>query len=432
VSKTDVLVIGGGAAGIMAAFRAGQLGASVTLLEKTKQLGTKILISGGGKCNVAHDGPLEDVIKAFRKNEAIFLRPSCYQLPNHRIIELMRAGGLEVYTRPDGRVFPVTQTARDVVAILMRYLESVGVRIELRSPVVKIEVENGHLKGVWTGNAPRDQSGYRARAVEATHFWPANVVVLATGGSSYPNSGTTGDGWEWAKAMGHHIVPVRAALAPIYLEITPSRVQLSGVALRNILVKARSNSKEVARWRGDLLFTHQGLSGPTILGISREVAEQIHPVSIFVDLAPETNQDELHARMGAMPVGTQVLSFVAEYLPESVALEFLRDMCSDPRGRISQLDRKSRNRVVEGLKSWNLGVVRAVPLEKGECVAGGISLDEVEPKTMQSRRVSGLFIAGEVLDVAGPVGGYNLQAAFATGWQAGESAARFSQGLGPP
>jgi predicted Rossmann fold flavoprotein len=181
-----------------------------------------------------------------------------------------------------------------------------------------------------------------------------------------------------------------------------------------------------------LLFTHQGLSGPTILGISREVAEQIHPVSIFVDLAPETNQDELHARMGAMPVGTQVLSFVAEYLPESVALEFLRDMCSDPRGRISQLDRKSRNRVVEGLKSWNLGVVRAVPLEKGECVAGGISLDEVEPKTMQSRRVSGLFIAGEVLDVAGPVGGYNLQAAFATGWQAGESAARFSQGLGPP
>lgn len=406
-------MVGGGAAGIIASWRAANCGAKTMLLEKTPRIGTKILISGGGKCNITHDGPLEDVLRAFRPNEARFIRPSCYRFTNTQIIEMLTSRGLEVFTRPDGRIFPVDRTAKDVVAILSTYLDEAGVDVRLSMPVDCIRAENGHVVGLNVGQ----------QSIDCDH------VIVSVGGSSYPNSGTTGDGWKWLKSLGHTIVRVRAALAPIYLELESVPEGRSGVALRDCLLKARLNRKEIARWRGDLLFTHQGVSGPTVLGVSRVVAEREGEgtVSLEVDLTPDLTQEALTQAFldfAANNPRKTTRSFADAYLPQSQVELFLGDAQVDGGTISSQLDKKSRNRLIENLKGWNLGDVRTVPLEKGEVVAGGVSLDEVDPQTMESRIVKGLYLCGEVLDIAGPVGGYNLQAAFATGFVAGESAAK--------
>lgn len=411
MSGPDVLVIGGGAAGVFAAWRASELGARVLLLEKTDRLGTKILISGGGKCNLAHDGPLEEVIRAFRPSEARFIRPACYGLPNHTIIEVFASRGLEVYTRPDGRVFPLTKTAKDVVAILEGCLHEAGVQVQYETPVLEICRDEAGVNGV------RTEKG----------FVPCRHVVLATGGSSYPKTGSTGDGWPWAAALGHSIVKVRAALAPIYL-VKEDFAQLSGVSLRDTLLKARAGGKEAARWRGDLLFTHKGISGPTALGVSRVVAERLAEgeVILEVDLAPgwtfEAASENLR-KWAAKNPRKSVGGFLEGLVPSRLEPYVLNaaGLASEPAHEVSK---KGFNRLVEALKALSLGPVKAVPLERGEVVAGGICLDEVDSKTMRSLRSPGLYPCGEVLDVAGPVGGYNLQAAFATGFLAGENAAK--------
>lgn len=461
MANPDVIVIGAGAAGIMASWRAASLGAKVWLIEKTPRIGTKILISGGGKCNVAHAGPLEDVIKAFRPNEARFIRPACYRFPNERIVEMLTSRGLEVYTRPDGRVFPVHQTAKDVVAILRTYLDEAKVQVHTETPVAEILHERGSITGIRTGEAYEAHQGFR-KPIESHPGYGAKAllrdvmtvsesharsvtnktiicprVILCTGGSSYPNSGTTGDGWPWVRALGHTVEWVHAALAPIYLPLNSNQsADRAGIALRDVVLKARSGGKEIARWRGDLLFTHQGVSGPTALGISRILAEKlpVQSVQLEVDLRPGVHPDEVGP--GMLELGTQnpkkrVASYLDELLPERLVAPFLAEVGIPAEQIWASLDRKARNRLAASLKAWSLGDVRTIPLEKGEVVAGGVSLDEVDPQSMRSRKVQGLYLCGEVLDIAGPVGGYNLQSAFATGFLAGETAAR-DAGFGEP
>lgn len=408
----DVVVVGAGAAGILAAWRAATLGARTLLLEKTPRIGTKILISGGGKCNVAHDGPLEEVLRAFRPAEARFLRPACYRLTNKAIMRLMTDKGLALYTRPNGRVFPVDRTAKDVVEILRGYLDEAGVEVRLETPVIGLIVEGRVVLGVRTASD-------EVRAAK---------TILCVGGSSYPASGTTGDAWPWSKALGHEIAPIRAALAPIYLDETSKVFELSGVSIRDCLLKARQHGKEIARWRGDLLFTHRGVSGPSALGISRAIAERFDrgastlQVDVLPDESYERVDDALRSFLAENPKRLGV-RFVEQHLA-SRAAERLWDaagMAQD--ATASSVDRKSRNRLVATLKEWTIGVARIVPIEKGECVAGGVSLSEVDPHTMASLISENLYLCGELLDIAGPVGGYNLQAAFSTGFVAGEEAA---------
>lgn len=410
--RQDVVVVGAGAAGIIAAWRAASLGAKTLLIEKTNRIGTKILISGGGKCNITHDGGTEDVLRAFRPNEARFLRPSCYRFTNHQIVKMLTNRGLDVYTREDGRIFPVDQTAKDVVAILRSYLVDAGVEIRLDAPVTDVVAESGSVKGVQTGE----------------HLVEARTVVIASGGSSYPNSGTTGDGWTWARKLGHSTVKIRAALAPIYLGADETSPR-AGVALRDVVLKARTGTKEIVRWRNDLLFTHRGISGPTALGISRIVTEAMESgeVTLEVDIVPDRTFEELGADVKSWCHANprkQVQSFAELFLPKSLADDLLASAGLPVDTIVANFSQRARNRLVETLKGWNLGPVRVVPLEKGECVAGGVSLDEVNSQTMASNLVKGLYLCGEVLDVAGPVGGYNLQAAFATGYVAGEEAAK--------
>jgi hypothetical protein len=410
--RGQVVVVGAGAAGILAAWRAATLGARVTLIEKNERIGTKILISGGGKCNITHDGMVESLLGAFRPNEARFLRPACYRFTNRDIVEMLTRRGLEVVTRADGRIFPAHGTAKDVVAILGRYLDEAGVRVQLRCGVTGIEADRDGVSGVRA-----------AEQVIATRH-----VVLAVGGSSYPGAGTTGDGWPWARQLGHSIVKVRAALAPIFFDAPPPS-DWPGVALRDCVLKARQNGKEIARWRGDLLFTHRGVSGPTVLGISRVVAERQRegPVVLEADLLPDSTFEQVSAAIrewAANHPRRSVSAFVETHAPNRLVAALLEAAAVPPDTTGSYLSRKEQNRLIAVLKGWSMGRVEHVPLEKGEVVAGGVALDEVDPQTMRSRVVRGLTLCGEVLDIAGPVGGYNLQAAFSTGYVAGETAAR--------
>lgn len=415
----DIVVIGAGAAGIIAAWRAATFGAKVVILEKTPRVGTKILISGGGKCNITHAGAIEDVLRGFRPNEARFIRPACYRFRNDQIVEMLVDRGLHVYTRPDGRVFPVDRTAKDVVEILKSYLSDAGVEVRFEHVVTGIDASDGKVCGVRFASKSGVESIIRA-----------NSAIVSVGGSSYPNSGTTGDGWVWAKALGHSVIKPTAALAPIYLNFCSGiSAELSGVALRDCMLKARQAGKEIVRWQGDLLFTHLGVSGPTALGISREVVERLRQgtVDLEVDLAPDAAFESLASNMLSFARSHPkrlVSSFIDGFAPTRI-VDLVLDTASLARDLpCSRLEKKGRNRLVEVLKGWGIGSVRAVPIEKGEVVAGGVSLDEVDPQTMRSSLVEGLFFCGEVLDVAGAVGGYNLQAAFATGFVAGESASR--------
>lgn len=417
----------------MAAYRAASLGAPVVLLEKTERIGTKILISGGGKCNITHAGPVEEVLREFRPNEARFLRPSMYRWTNEQAVAFLTDRGLRVYTRDSGRVFPVDQTAKDVVNILQSRLDEAGVETRLNTPVLGIERDE---QGVCAIRVPRsghvnDRSNPSSAQQVADRVVETRCVVLAVGGSSYPKSGTTGDGFPWAASLGHSIVKVRAALAPIALTETKWR-QYSGVALRDCTLKARQNGKEVNRWRDDLLFTHFGVSGPTALGISREVAEAFEngPVTLEVDVLPDRTFESLTADLLAYAEKhpkRRVATYLDGLLPSRLVEEMLHDAEIASETEFNKLTRAGRNKLVECLKGWRLGLVKDPMLDKGEVVAGGIALDEVDPQTMRSLKCPGLYLCGEALDVAGPVGGYNLQAAFSTGYVAGETAANDSR-----
>jgi predicted Rossmann fold flavoprotein len=307
--------------------------------------------------------------------------------------------------------------AKDVVAVMEAYLADVGVRVWRDAGVVRIRTEEGAVTGV---------------ELEGGRVLGTRHLVVAVGGSSYPATGTTGDGWQWMAALGHTIVPLRAALAPLYLDPTPP-AEWSGVALRDVVLKARRRTpdgtagKELMRWRGDLLCTHKGVSGPTALGVSREVAEAIPAQSLVeVDTAPDEPHDALNARLTAHTrahTRRAVADFVEEIIPHRLIKPLFEAAGVDATVKGAHLGQRERNRLVETLKGWQLGAVRHVPLERGEVVAGGVSLDEVAPQTMRSKKIQGIYPCGEMLDIAGPVGGYNLQAAWSTGFVAGDTAA---------
>lgn len=404
---------------MIAAWQAARSGARTVLLEKKNRLGTKILISGGGKCNLTHSGTMEEIRARFRPNEGRFLRPSFYRFTNEDYLDILRNRGMEVYTRPDGRIFPVPPAdAKDVVEIMERTIREVGVQVRLECPVAEILI------------APKagEQPAVTGVRLESGEILEAKRVIVAVGGSSYPATGCTGDGWRWLANLGHTIVPLRAALAPLYLDPTPPS-EWSGVALRDCLLRARvwngngNAGKERMRWRGDMLWTHKGVSGPTALGVSREIAEAIPAEStVEVDLLPDEPHDRLNQRLMEhlrQHPRRLIADFIEPLVPNRLVVPLLEAAGVEPATRAAHFPQKDRNRLVNTLKAWNLGKVRHVPLERGEVVAGGVCLDEVDPQTMESRLIHGLYLCGEVLDIAGPVGGYNLQAAWSTGYVAG-------------
>ena len=434
VSHIALLIIGSGAAGMSAAVAAKRAakrsgkGCSITVLERNARSGTKIRISGGGKCNVTHSGtPSELLEKGYlRSNEQRFLRPAFYSFTNTDLFDLLRSRGVETEERADGKVFPLSGDATLVVVAFEELLRESSVR-QLFSCRVRSVERQGKKFLVTT-----------AAGASLT----ADVVILATGGVSWSRTGTTGDGLAIARALGHSIKDPSAALAPLYT-VKPPPATLSGVALRSVALVATAGGRSVER-RGDLLFTHRGFSGPAALSLSRDIGEifaLFGSVSLFADLFPEQSAAELEEKLlfQARKSGAQMVrkflqscpiapcrgSFALAHhgtIPTALLPYIMRHAALENNVTWSGLVREKRQSLLAALKRLPLGTVRDVPLDQGEVSAGGVSLSEVNPKTMQSRIVPKLFFCGELLDYAGEIGGFNLQAAFSTGWIAGTHA----------
>ena len=430
---STILIIGGGAAGMTAAIAARRSAkgssrpCSITILERNPRPGTKIRISGGGKCNVTHRGtPAELLEQGFlHRNEARFLRHALYSFSNSDLLDLLRSKGVETGERPDGKVFPVSEDAATVARAFEELLKESRVQQHNSCRVRSVERKGG-LFIVTTSDA----------------VFTADRLILATGGVSYPGTGTTGDGLVIARSMGHSIKKPSAALAPLYTIKDPP-ASLSGLALRRVSLVANAGGKSVER-RGDLLFTHRGFSGPAALSLSRDVAELMGEqgnCALFADLFPEQSSAELEAelllqarRNGAQMVrkflqGCPIAPLRGAFgmaqqgtVPTALVAFIMRHAGLENDVTWSGLSREKRQSLLTVLKRFPLGNVRDVPLDQGEISAGGVSLGEVNPKTMCSRIVPHLFLCGELLDYAGEIGGFNLQAAFSTGWMAGVNA----------
>jgi predicted Rossmann fold flavoprotein len=404
----DVIVVGAGAAGLLAAARAAERGRRTLLLEKNRKPGVKILMSGGTRCNITHATDRRGIVEAFG-DQGPFLHSALAALGPDELVAMLNAEGVATKVEPGGKIFPVSDRAVDVLKALERMLAGSGARLALDEPVVAID-------------PPVD--GLVVRTARRT--LQAAKVVLTVGGQSYPGCGTTGDGYAWAKALGHTIVPPRPALVPL-TSSEPWVHKLRGVTVPDVRVRiAEAGLKPIAERRGSFLFTHFGLSGPVVMDLSRLITERPHATQweAVCDFVPMMKDDEIVAQLAAEAAQSGkkgVASVLAEWAPRRL-IDALFERSGVPlERRVAELSRVERARLLEALKATRIPVTGSLGFKKAEVTAGGVTLDEVDSRTMQSRITPNLFIAGELLDLDGPIGGYNFQAAFSTGWLAGES-----------
>jgi predicted Rossmann fold flavoprotein len=406
-----IIVVGGGAAGLMAAGQAAESGAEVILLEKMRQPGRKIAISGKGRCNVTNAAELPDFLARFGRNGK-FLRQCFQQFFNHDLCRFFEERGLSVVTERGGRVFPAQGRAADVVAVFRDWLAKLPVELRPGSQVEKLLLENGAVQGVLCNGQP-----VLGRA-----------VILAAGGSSYPATGSNGDGCRLAAEAGHNIAPLRPALVPVETGGNLA-ARLAGLHLRNVSVRLLINGRKQADAFGELLFMKYGLSGPVILTLSGQMVDALRAgetVSVALDLKPALDERKLEARLlrdFADRRKEQMDSVLRGLLPAQMAPVCLEEVGIAAERLAGEITAAERRRLRGWLKAVGLPVTGYRGFKEAIITAGGVSLAEVEPRTMQSKHCKGLYLAGELLDVQADTGGYNLQAAFSTGWLAGRSAA---------
>ncbi len=409
-----VIVIGGGAAGLLAGIAAAQNGAQATIIEKMRRPGKKMLITGKGRCNITNNCDLQEIIKNIPGNGR-FLNSALRRFTNQDIVQLLEDNGLPTKVERGGRVFPVSDKAVDVVDTLVKIFKDYGGRLLLDTKVKSIAAEFGKIKGVVTEDGQR---------------FEADAVILAAGGSSYPGTGSDGSGVKLAKAVGHSIVPLKPCLVPLESD-SPYIPDLQGLSLRNIEGTVYADGKKIGAEFGEMLFTHFGVSGPIILSLSKCVAEAIaagaQDIELHIDLKPALDKDKLDARLQRDFVQysrKQMANGMKDLLPQRLIAPVLDEAFIDEEKFVNQLSRAERQRIVDVLKAFVVPITGTRPLAEAIVTAGGVSLKEIDPKTMESKLVKGLFIAGEVMDIDGYTGGYNLQAAFSTGYAAGTFAAQ--------
>lgn len=409
-----VIVIGGGAAGLLAGIAAAQNGAQATIIEKMRRPGKKMLITGKGRCNITNNCDLQEIIKNIPGNGR-FLNSALRRFTNQDIVQLLEDNGLPTKVERGGRVFPVSDKAVDVVDTLVKIFKDYGGRLLLDTKVKSIAAEFGKIKGVVTEDGQR---------------FEADAVILAAGGSSYPGTGSDGSGVKLAKAVGHSIVPLKPCLVPLESD-SPYIPDLQGLSLRNIEGTVYAGGKKIGAEFGEMLFTHFGVSGPIILSLSKCVAEAIaagaQDIELHIDLKPALDKDKLDARLQRDFVQysrKQMANGMKDLLPQRLIAPVLDEAFIDEEKFVNQLSRAERQRLVDVLKAFVVPITGTRPLAEAIVTAGGVSLKEIDPKTMESKLVKGLFVAGEVMDIDGYTGGYNLQAAFSTGYAAGTFAAQ--------
>jgi predicted Rossmann fold flavoprotein len=410
----------------MAAGQAAEMGAKTLLLEKKHRPGLKLRITGKGRCNLTNVAPLSDFITHFGANGR-FLRQSFARFFASDLVEFLGGLNVRMVTEPDGRVFPLGDRAQDVAEAMVRWIGECGVTLRTRSAVNRLLVDRGRITGVEVSPVSSHSKKLLTGSRPESGICRAQAVIVATGGASYPDTGSTGEGYRLAESVGHTIVPIRPGLVPL---VTAGKVarRLQGVSLGDARVRVWIEGKKRAEVSGEMLFTHFGLSGPMILSLSRQVVDGLRSnreVELSIDLEPDLNERQLDLRLlrDFETHGKQKLrTLLGRRLPRK-----LIPVCADSTGVSPdklghQITAEERRRLRVWLKDFRLKVTGHRPLAEAMVTAGGVDIKEVDPRTMESRLVRGLYFAGEVLDLDADTGGYNLQAAFSTGWLAGRSA----------
>ena len=403
-----VVVIGGGAAGLMAAVTAGREGAKVTLLEKMNYVGKKMGITGKGRCNITNACDMSDFIKNTPGNGK-FLYGAYERFTNEDLLQLLHDAGLETKVERGGRVFPASDSALDVRNTFMKLMKHYGVDVHLEEPVKKLLIDDGVVTGVVT-----DKETYHADA-----------VVIATGGKSYPATGSTGDGYILAAQVGHKITDIRPSLVPIVTEESWVK-DLMGLSLRNVELSVVAKNKVQAKMFGEMMFTHFGITGPIVLSLSHTVGKlmrkkNIGTIGLDINLKPALSPETLDKRLQKdfdLYSKKQLINGMKDLLPSRLIPLIIELAGIDPQKPINQISKEERQQIGYMLQHMPLTVKGLRPVEEAIVTAGGISLKEFNPKTMESKLVKGLYGAGEVLDIDAFTGGYNLQAAFSTGYVA--------------
>jgi predicted flavoprotein YhiN len=430
-------VIGGGAGGMLAAGRAAELGADVTLVEKMERPGKKVLVSGNGRCNLSNTREIDEFITMFGPGGR-FLYPAFHHFFRDDLLKLLANFGLKTLAEPDGRIFPVSGKSADVVKALEKYMSVSGVKVVTGAKVSAVKCAGGSA----------------VSAVTAAADYQADAVILAAGGASYPQTGSAGDGYRMAEELGHSVTRLRPALVPLIVKEKQCAAGLQGISLPDVrltsfgcmsadvdtaatpradrgrgLGAGRPRPPVVESRRGSIVFTHYGLSGPVVLLMSLAVVDALAegPVSLAIDLVPGKTFSQLSEDLKeaiSAHGGRQVKSVLNELLPDRVAQAALATAGIPAGIKACQLTATERQAVARALKGIIFSVEGARPLAEAMVTAGGVSLKEVDPRTMQSKIIRGLYFCGELLDLDADTGGYNLQAAFSTGYLAGECAAR--------
>lgn len=404
----DVIVIGAGAAGLLAGISAGKSGAKTLVLEKNRKPGVKILMSGGTRCNITHNTDNRGIVKAFGNNGK-FLHSPLAAFSVEETIRFFNQAGVATKIEPTGKIFPVSNKALDVLDALLNQLKKENSTLMLETPVLDID--------------PSELGFLLKTPINNFH---AKKIILTTGGLSFPGCGTTGDGYKFAMKFGHTIKETQPALAPLKTDARWVH-ELSGITIPDVGVTACQNEKPLMQDRGSFLFTHFGLSGPVILNVSKALncLSDFKTSSLKLDFLPSVKESDLEAKLQTLAStdGKKLLSVaLGELLPRRLLEGLFNQIGFSADRKCAGISKDERKTIVASIKSKPIKITGTLGYAKAEVTTGGVNLDEVNSKTMESKLKKGLYFAGEILDLDGPIGGFNFQAAWSTGYLAGSPA----------
>ena len=410
MEQFDAIIIGAGPAGMMAAIRASARGRKILLLERNEHPGRKLLISGKGRCNLTNSCGIETFLNEFSQSRN-FLRNTFAKFFNSELISFFEDAGVKLKAERGGRVFPESDRAGDILNVLLAGLKNKNIKLLHGERVKEIIIKDNKIEGVLTDS---DKS------------FLAQHVGIATGGASYPETGSTGDGYRIAEALGHKIVPLKPALCGIRIKERFIR-DWQGISLKNIRLALFINGKKIDDLFGEMIFTHFGISGPIALDMSASIYDALElkkEVALSINLKPALDHKILDARLlREFKAGSakNIKNISKELLPQGMISRFLEYCGIDENKRVNQITTAERKKLVDSLFDLRLTAEGILQIKDGIVTRGGVDTKEINPKTMESKLIKGLFFAGEVIDVDGKTGGYNLQAAFSTGWVCGDN-----------
>jgi len=406
---SKVCIIGGGAAGMAAAIAAATHGNEVSIFEKNEKLGKKIFITGKGRCNLTNAAPVDVIMKNIVHNPR-FMYSAFMQFDNNDIVSLLNEEGIETKVERGNRVFPKSDKAYDVTEGLKRRLKKLNVNVLLNTQVTDIATKDGAVSGVYTKK----------------EFHPADCVIVATGGMSYPSTGSTGDGYKFAQKLGHTVTELLPSLVMLHTK-EDYVVSLSGLSLKNVSAKFVCDNKVLYEEFGEMLFTHNGVSGPVILSGSAYVTKALFEskeVLLYIDLKPALDKKTLDARILKDFESEKNKNFdnsLDALLPKSLIPVIVKESGIDPKQKVNSVTKEEREKLVDTIKGLTLHITKTGDFNEAIITSGGVCVKEINPKTMESKLISGLYFAGEVLDVDALTGGFNLQIAWSSGFASGNN-----------